>query len=126
MILKIQILSLIYSFFYGIGFFLLLEINYKFLYEGKLVYRIIISFLFVIFISLLYFVILLKINSGILHIYFFLSIFTGYLSSFLIYNKLIVKNKKVWYNVIVEGMIFWLRLKRKLIRRQKQELFYFF
>ena len=73
----------------------LLEFNYKLLYEGKLLYRIIISFLFAIFISLLYFVILLKINSGILHIYFFLSIFTGYLSSFLIYNKLIVKNKKV-------------------------------
>ena len=66
MILKIQILSLIYSFFYGIGFFLLLEINYKFLYEGKLVYRIIISFLFIIFISLLYFLGLLKINNGII------------------------------------------------------------
>ena len=92
MSLKIQIYSLLFSFCYGILFFILLEFNYKLLYEGKLLYRIIISFLFVIFISLLYFVILLKINSGILHIYFFLSIFTGYLSSFMIYNKLIVKN----------------------------------
>ena len=93
MILKIQILSLIYSFFYGIGFFLLLEINYKFLYEGKLVYRIIISFLFIIFISLLYFLGLLKINNGIIHIYFFLDFFTGYLLSFVIYKKICCKKK---------------------------------
>ena len=43
------------------------------LYEGKIVYRIIISFLFVIFISLLYFWGLMKINNGIVHIYFLLS-----------------------------------------------------
>ena len=93
MILKIQILSLIYSFFFGIIFFLLLEVNYRFLYEGKLVYRIIISFLFVIIISLGYFLGLLKINNGIIHIYFFLSLFTGYLVSFVIYNKINCKKK---------------------------------
>ena len=93
MILDIQIISLVYSFFYGVIFYLLLEVNYKLLYEGKLVYRIIISFLFVIFISLLYFIGLIKINNGILHIYFFLSLFTGYLSSFVIYNKINCKKK---------------------------------
>lgn len=93
MILKIQILSLIYSFFFGIIFFLLLEVNYRFLYEGKLVYRIIISFLFVIIISLGYFLGLLKINNGIIHIYFLLSLFTGYLVSFVIYNKINCKKK---------------------------------
>ena len=95
MILKIQIYSLLYSFLFGIVFFFLLEINHKFLYEGKIVYRVIVSFLFVMFISLLYFVILLKINNGILHVYFFLALLTGYLSSFVIYNNLIVKIKKV-------------------------------
>ena len=77
---------------------MLLEVNQKFLYEGKIVYRIIISFLFVIFISLLYFLILIKINNGVLHLYFFLTMFTGYLLSFVIYKKLIVKKNKVWYN----------------------------
>ena len=66
--------------------------------KGKIVYRIIISFLFVIFISLLYFLILIKINNGVLHLYFFLTMFTGYLLSFVIYKKLIVKKNKVWYN----------------------------
>ena len=95
MILKIQIFSLLYSFIYGIIFYIFLEVNQKFLYEGKIVYRIIISFLFVIFISLLYFLILIKINNGILHLYFFLTMFTGYLLSFVIYKKLIVKKNKV-------------------------------
>ena len=88
MILSTQILSLIYSFFYGIFFFSMLEVNYKILYNGKFIYRIMISFLFVIFISLLYFIILIKINNGILHVYFFLVFFTGYMLSFVIYSKI--------------------------------------
>ena len=95
MILKIQIFSLLYSFIYGIKKKKKKEVNQKFLYEGKIVYRIIISFLFVIFISLLYFLILIKINNGILHLYFFLTMFTGYLLSLVIYKKLIVKKNKV-------------------------------
>ena len=95
MILKIQIYSLLFSFFYGIFVFFLLELNYKLLYTGKMLYKIIISFLFVMFISLLYFYGLLKINNGILNLYFFLLMFTGYLLSFVIYKKLIVKRKKV-------------------------------
>ena len=81
-------------------FYILLEINYNFLFEGKIIYRIIISFLFVIVLSLVYFLILLKINNGVLHLYFFLLMFTGYLLSFVIYKKLIVKRKKVWYNLL--------------------------
>ena len=70
MILRIQIYSLLFSFFYGIFVFFLLELNYKLLYTGKMLYKIIISLLFVMFISLLYFYGLLKINNGIIHIYF--------------------------------------------------------
>ena len=98
--LNIQIYSLLFSFLYGIIFYILLEINYRFLFEGKIIYRIIISFLFVMVLSLVYFLILLKINNGVLHLYFFLSMFTGYLVSFVIYKKLIVKRKKVWYNFL--------------------------
>ena len=93
MILKIQILSLLYSFLFGNILFWLLEINYKFLYEGKIFYRTIISFLFVIAMSLLYFFGLMFINNGILHIYFFIIILVGYLSSFVIYNKFVCKKK---------------------------------
>lgn len=98
MSLNIQIYSLLFSFLYGIILYILLEINYRFLFEGKIIYRVIISFLFVMVLSLVYFLVLLKINNGVLHLYFFLSMFTGYLLSFVIYKKLIVKRKKVWYN----------------------------
>ena len=93
--INIQIYSLLFSFLYGIIFYILLEINYNFLFEGKIIYRIIISFLFVIVLSLVYFLILLKINNGIIHIYFLIVMFTGYMLSFVIYKKLIVKRKKV-------------------------------
>ena len=93
MILKVQILSLLYSFVYGILFFILLEVNYKLLYTGKIIYRIVISFLFIIIASLLYFFGLLKVNNGVIHIYFFLSLFTGYLLSFVIYKKIRCKKK---------------------------------
>lgn len=93
MILKVQILSLLYSFVYGILFFILLEVNYKLLYTGKIIYRIVISFLFIIIASLLYFFGLLKVNNGVIHIYFFLSLFTGYLLSFVIYEKIRCKKK---------------------------------
>jgi len=93
MILKIQIISLLYSFFFGFIFFFLLELNNKFFYKGKIVYRIFISFLFVIAMSLFYFFGLIKINNGIIHLYFYLSMFTGYLLSFVIYNKFNCKKK---------------------------------
>ena len=94
MILKMQILSLLFSFIYGNFVFWLLEINYRLLYEGKIVYRVIISFLFVMFISLLYFIGLFKINNGIIHIYFFIVLLTGYLLSFVIYRKINCKKNK--------------------------------
>ena len=46
MILKIQIFSLLYSFIYGIIFYILLEVNQKFLYEGKIVYWIYLAYYF--------------------------------------------------------------------------------
>ena len=45
------------------------------------------------FISLLYFIILIKINNGILHVYFFLVFFTGYMLSFVIYSKINCKRR---------------------------------
>lgn len=93
MILKVQIYSFLYSFFYGIFVFILLEVNYKLLYTGKVIYKIIVSFLFVMFISLLYFYGLVRINNGIIHIYFLMMLFTGYMLSFVIYRKICCKKK---------------------------------
>ena len=74
--LNIQIYSLIYSFFFGIVFYFLLDLFNKM--NIKFVLKAIVSFFFIITLSILYFLGLLYINNGYLHVYFFLSIMVGY------------------------------------------------
>lgn len=78
MTLKIQIISLIVSFLYGIFFSILLNINYKVIYNNNKFIKIIGTLLFVIFNSLLYFLILLKVNNGIVHIYCIFALIFGF------------------------------------------------
>ena len=92
MILKVQIISLVVSFCYGIFFYLLLELNSRFLYSSHIVVRIIVSFLFVMFHTLLYFLILMKINYGYIHFYFFLCIILGYILCKVVYKKIVKKS----------------------------------
>lgn len=77
--LNIQINSLIFSFIFGIFFYFLLDIFNKITSKCKLWLRIIVSFCFVLIISLVYFLGLLYINNGYLHIYFLISIAVGYI-----------------------------------------------
>ncbi len=92
MVLKVQIISLVVSFCYGIFFYLLLELNSRFLYSSHIVVRIIVSFLFVMFHTLLYFLILMKINYGYIHFYFFLCIILGYILCKVVYKKIVKKS----------------------------------
>lgn len=92
MTLKIQIYSLCFSFLYGMVIYYIFLINDKFLYSGKIGYRISISLFLIIDISLLYFIILKYINDGILHFYFLLCILTGYTFSMFM-RKFICKKK---------------------------------
>lgn len=78
MTLKIQIISLIVSFLYGVFFSFLLNINYKLIYNNNKFIKIIGTFLFIIFNSLLYFLILLKFNNGIVHIYCIVALILGF------------------------------------------------
>lgn len=79
MILKFQLITLLFSFLYGIFFYILLRLNYKFLYNNKL--SLIIDLLFILDNVLLYFIILKKINNGIFHPYLVIMLILGYLSS---------------------------------------------
>lgn len=69
MTLDEQLLSLIFSITYGIIVSYLYNFNYKFLYKTDILYKILINFLFVTNIILVYFILLSKINDGIVHIY---------------------------------------------------------
>lgn len=82
MILKLQIISLIFSFVYGLIFYFLILLNKKYLYGNKISF--IIDVLFIIDNVLLYFIILRYINNGIFHIYFSLTIILGFLLGYYI------------------------------------------
>lgn len=88
MILKTQLVSLFFSFLSGIVFCIFTKINYRFLFLGKKITRIIFNVVFVVDYSLLYFIILSKINGGILHIYFLLLfIFGFFIAYFILYKR---------------------------------------
>jgi len=89
--LTIQIKSLIFSFFYGILFSLLLNINYSIIHHKFLIYRVIVNILFVFDNVLLYFIILRVINNGIVHYYFIIMIFLGFIISDVKWKKIRLK-----------------------------------
>lgn len=93
MVLNIQIISLIVSFVYGIFFSFILELSCKFIYSNNLFIRIFYSFLFILFNSLLYFLILMKINYGYIHVSFFICMLFGYLLCKMIYKKIVKIDK---------------------------------
>ena len=85
--LKIQIFSLLFSFFYGILFSFLVIINYNYLFFKKKWVQVVITFLFLIDMALLYFLILKIVNGGMIHLYFYFMIFIGFYISFPILKK---------------------------------------
>ena len=77
--LSIQLQALTVSFVYGILFSYLIKIQYRYLFESKLYYKILITTLFIFDNCLLYFLILRMINNAMFHIYFLFLIILGYL-----------------------------------------------
>ncbi len=76
--LYIQIGSLLFSMIYGIIFYFLLEGFNKLVCKVKIIYKLLLSLIFVISLSIVYFMGLLFINNGVIHIYFLLCIMFGY------------------------------------------------
>ena len=83
----IQIYSLFYSLFYGGIFYLLLDLFNKFTSMKKVYFKVILSWMFVTGMAILYFIGLLYINYGVVHIYFLLSIVCGYIVVYLILKR---------------------------------------
>ena len=85
--LSVQLQVLTVSFVYGILFSYLIKMQYKFLFDSKRFYKILVTFLFVFDNCLLYFLILRKINNGVFHIYFLFMLIIGYLFGYYLINK---------------------------------------
>ena len=77
--LSVQIYSFISSFLFGCGFYYLLDVFNRLMSKFNLVLKIIFSFVFIISMACIYFLILLFVNNGVVHVYFFLSILVGYI-----------------------------------------------
>ncbi len=76
--LYIQIISLLFSFFYGIFFSLFVSVNYKIIYNDKKWIKLLGTFLVVMVSVLLYFVLLRKINYAVFHPYLLLVLILGF------------------------------------------------
>ena len=88
--LSVQIISLIFSFFYGVFFGLFVSLNYKIIYNEKKFVKYLGSFLVIFVSTLLYFIILRKINYADMHIYCLIVLSVG----FWLYNFIVKRIKK--------------------------------
>lgn len=119
MTLIIQIKSLIFSFIFGMLFALFLNLNHKLVYDVKFVVRLIFTFLYVICMSLLFFIILKRINNAIIHPYLFIAIIIGFIIADVLYDN-IVKLIKKWYTYLYkvgDSMARKKSIKKKAKRR---------
>ena len=96
MSLNNQIELLLVSFLYGIFVFITLELNSKFIYNLRKLYRYPITILFTLNHSLLYFLVLLKLNYGYIHMYGIFMTILSFLGVNILYNY-IVNHYKRWY-----------------------------
>ena len=78
MTLKIQIYSLVYSVIFGIVFYYMLKLLDKMKFKKHIMLKLIVSLLYVLLASGIYFWGLVLINNGYVHSYFLLSIGLGY------------------------------------------------
>lgn len=76
--LNTQIMSLIFSFGYGIIVSYLFNLNYNFIYKSGILYKVVINILFCVNLGLIYFLLLKIINNGVVHIYFVLMFLLGF------------------------------------------------
>lgn len=76
---KLQILSFLISFIYGCFYYLSSKYNLKLIYGKNILFRILITIIFVLNNVLIYLILLYKINTGRFHIYFLISLILGYI-----------------------------------------------
>lgn len=118
--IDIQVKSFLFSLVFGFFFSAFLRINYRYMYKGPLIFEILINFLFVIDNILLYFIILKRLNDGIIHGYFILMILLGFVIMEQIFKKVPFDLKaKKWYNHIIRVMC----MARKITKQTKRRLF---
>jgi len=88
---KMQLLSFLISFIFGIFFYLLTILNFKLIENLKRYIQHILTFVYVLDIIIIYIIIFYHINRGYFHVYFILMVFVGFFIGHILYKKLISK-----------------------------------
>ncbi len=86
--LNLQLISLAFSFAFGIFFSLFLDINHKIIYNTKKIIKLIGTTLVVFLSVLIYFILLLKINNATFHPYELIMIILGFIFENFIKTKI--------------------------------------
>ncbi len=97
---KIQLLSLLTSFIYGIFFYYTSLINYKIIERYNKIFQYLITFIYMLNIALIYICLLFKVNNGNIHLYFILMVLCGFVVGYKL-KKVLIKNVK-FYECIVK------------------------
>lgn len=84
----VQLISFLVSFIYGIIFYLLTRFNKYIIENRKIVFRFIITLIFIIDIAILYIYIIYRINHGYFHIYFIFTVIIGFIITHVFYGKI--------------------------------------
>lgn len=84
---KLQLASFLFSFLYGMFFYITNVFNNKLINKKKLIFKYIITVLYIINIILLYIVGIYKVNQGFFHIYFLFMVLIGYIFGYLNLKK---------------------------------------
>lgn len=100
--IKIQIISIIFSFIFGIVFSIFTNVNYRYLFSKNKMYKVFFTFIYVLDATLLYFLIIRKLNEGVVHLYFLLFIGLGFLLGLIKLNKYINKLKNCLKSVKIK------------------------
>ena len=97
----LQLETFVFSFIFGVVFYLLSKFNFYIVKNKSIVIKFSISLIYVIDMVLLYFYFNYKLNNGVFHLYFLLTIIIGYIFMTHYYNKIckiyvkIKKNNKI-------------------------------
>lgn len=94
--IDVQLWSFLYAIFSGWIFYVLSYFNYKIVKNYKVIWKYIITIVFVIDFDLLFLLGLYIINEGILHIYFLLILVISFFVSVKLMPKLKNRIKKLW------------------------------
>lgn len=92
----VQLISLAFSFLFGIAFYYLTILNFKLIDNLKKYLKHILTAIYVLDITIIYIIFIYHINKGYFHIYFifmvFLGYFVGFITNIYILSKINVKS----------------------------------